>query len=64
KVQLTQKAAGMLVPGIGAAAGASINLMFMSHFQDVSRGHFTIRRLERRYGAEAVRDAYLDAMPR
>lgn len=58
KVQLTQKAAGMLVPGIGAAAGASINLMFMSHFQDVSRGHFTIRRLERRYGADAVRAAY------
>ncbi|MBS0542360.1 MAG: EcsC family protein, partial [Proteobacteria bacterium] len=58
KVQLTQKAAGMLVPGIGAAAGASINLMFMSHFQDVSRGHFTIRRLERRYGADVVRAAY------
>jgi hypothetical protein len=59
KVQLTQKAAGMLVPGIGAAAGVTINLMFMSHFQDASRGHFTIRRLERRYGAEAVRAAYL-----
>ncbi|ATE62197.1 EcsC family protein [Thauera sinica] len=64
KVQLTQKAAGMLVPGIGAAAGASINLIFMDHFQSVSRGHFTVRRLERRYGADAVRDAYLEAVPR
>ncbi|MBV2264974.1 MAG: EcsC family protein, partial [Thauera sp.] len=54
KVQLTQKAAGMLVPGIGAAAGATINLMFMDHFQAVSRGHFTVRRLERRYGEDAV----------
>ena len=61
KVQLTQKAAGMLVPGIGAAAGATINLMFMNHFQAVSRGHFIVRRLERRYGEEAVRRAYLDA---
>ncbi|HNR23718.1 MAG TPA: EcsC family protein, partial [Steroidobacteraceae bacterium] len=63
KVQLTQKAAGMLVPGIGAAAGATINLMFMTHFQDVSRGHFTVRRLERHYGPQAVRDAWraLDA---
>ncbi|MCK2088189.1 EcsC family protein [Thauera aromatica] len=63
KVQLTQKAAGMLVPGIGAAAGAAINLMFMDHFQDVSRGHFTVRRLERRYGADAVHAAWqtLDA---
>lgn len=58
KVQLTQKAAGMLVPGIGAAAGATINLMFMTHFQDVSRGHFTVRRLERHYGADAVRAAW------
>ena len=58
KVQLTQKAAGMLVPGIGAAAGATINLMFMSHFQDVSRGHFTVRRLEREYGQDVVRAAW------
>lgn len=58
KVQLTQKAAGMLVPGLGAAAGAAINLMFMNHFQDVSRGHFSVRRLERRYGAAAVRAAW------
>jgi len=37
--------------------------MFMNHFQDVSRGHFTVRRLERRYGAEVVRAAWqaLDA---
>jgi hypothetical protein len=58
KVQLTQKAAGMLVPGIGAAAGATINLMFMDHFQDVSRGHFTVRRLERHYGRDAVHAAW------
>jgi hypothetical protein len=58
KVQITQKAAGMLVPGIGAAAGASINLLFMNHFQDVSRGHFTVRRLERRYGTAAVQAAW------
>ena len=58
KVQLTQKAAGMLVPGIGAAAGATINLMFMDHFQSVSRGHFTVRRLERHYGEAAVRAAW------
>lgn len=58
KVQLTQKAAGMLVPGLGAAAGATINLMFMQHFQDVSCGHFTVRRLEREYGSAAVRSAW------
>lgn len=58
KIQLTQKAAGMLVPGVGAAAGAAINLLFMDHYQTMSRGHFAIRSLERRYGAEAVRRAW------
>lgn len=58
KIQLTQKAAGMLVPGVGAAAGAAINLLFMDHYQTMSRGHFAIRALERRYGAEVVQRAY------
>lgn len=58
KVQITQKAAGMLVPGLGAAAGATINLMFMQHFQNVSAGHFTVRRLERAYGSAIVRAAW------
>ncbi len=58
KIQLTQKAAGMLVPGVGAAAGAAINLLFMDHYQTMSRGHFAIRALERRYGTEIVRGAY------
>ncbi len=58
KVQLTQKAAGMLVPGLGAAAGAGINLLFMDHFQSMSEGHFTVRRLERQYGGETVRAAW------
>lgn len=58
KVQLTQKAASMVVPGLGAAAGVAVNLMFMSHFQAVSEGHFAVRRLERHHGAEVVRAAY------
>ncbi|MFP5406574.1 MAG: EcsC family protein, partial [Gammaproteobacteria bacterium] len=57
-VQITQKAAGMLVPGLGAAAGVAVNLLFMDHFQSVSRGHFIMRRLERRYGPKRVQDAY------
>lgn len=58
KIQLTQKAAGMLVPGLGAAAGATINLLFMDHFQSVSQGHFAMRALERRHGESVVRHAY------
>ena len=58
QVQVSQKAAAQAVPIIGAAAGAIINLMFIDHFQDMSRGHFTVRRMERIHGAQAVRAAY------
>lgn len=57
-IQVSEKAAAQAVPIIGAAGGALINLLFIDHFQDVSRGHFTVRRLERRHGEQAVREAY------
>ena len=47
------------VPVIGALGGATINLLFVDHFQEVARGHFTIRRLERKYGKEEVRKEYI-----
>lgn len=57
-VQVSQKAAAMMVPIIGAAGGALVNTLFIHHFQDMARGHFTVRRLERVYGEEAVSAAY------
>ena len=38
------------VPVLGAVGGATVNFVFMNHFQRVAHGHFTIRRLERMYG--------------
>lgn len=58
KVQVSEKAAAQAVPVLGAAAGALVNLLFIDHFQDMSRGHFTVRRLERLYGADTVREVY------
>jgi len=46
------------VPILGAASGALINTVFMGHFQDLARAHFTIKRLEARYGADRVRAAF------
>jgi hypothetical protein len=46
------------VPLVGALGGAGINVLFMDHFQDMARGHFTIRRLERIYGGDEVRLRY------
>lgn len=55
---VSEKAAAQAVPVIGAVGGAIVNLLFMNHFQDVARGHFTVRRIERLYGADVVRTAY------
>ncbi|MBO0734792.1 MAG: EcsC family protein, partial [Methylocapsa sp.] len=54
-VAVSQKLAAQSVPLIGAAGGAAINYAFADHFQSVARGHFTMLRLERRYGERIVR---------
>lgn len=62
-IQITEKLAAQAVPAIGAAGGAIINTIFMDHFQDMAKGHFTVRRLERKYGREIVKQAY-DSLPK
>jgi hypothetical protein len=57
-VNVTEKAAAQMVPLIGAVGGATINTIFIDHFQSVARGHFAVRRLERKYGEAAVREKY------
>lgn len=57
-VVVTEKAAVQMVPILGAGTGGLINLAFMEHFQDIARAHFTIRRLERRYGQERLQAEY------
>lgn len=56
--QLTTRAAARVLPVIGAAAGATVNLIFMQHFQDMAHSHFTVRRLERQYGADLIQTNY------
>ena len=58
QIQVSEKVAAQAVPVIGAASGAVINLLFIDHFQGMSRGHFTVRRLERQYGSGEVKAAY------
>ncbi|MEK6626888.1 MAG: EcsC family protein [Bdellovibrionota bacterium] len=55
---ISQKAAAQAIPIIGAAGGSIINLLFINHFQDMARGHFTVRKLERKYGPEVIREKY------
>jgi len=57
-VVVTERAAASALPALGALGGATLNMLFVRHFERAAHGHFTIRRLEREYGAEPVRAYY------
>jgi hypothetical protein len=57
-IQVSEKFAAQIVPIIGAATGASINLVFISHFQNMAKGHFIYRRLVNKYGEEIIEKEY------
>lgn len=57
-VQVTEAASAKIIPGVGAVLGGAINVFFMGYFQDVARAHFSLRRLERVYGEDAVKKVY------
>ena len=57
-VNVSEKVAAQAVPVIGAAGGVVINVLFIDHFQEMARGHFIVRRLERTYDPQLVRGEY------
>ncbi len=61
-IQVTEKAAAQALPVVSAATAAAVNVLFINHFQDMATGHFTVRRLERKYGPAAVKELY-SALP-
>jgi hypothetical protein len=63
-IVVSERAAASAVPVIGAIGGAAINWIFMDYFQEIARGHFAIRRLERKYGAEPVQALYQEVARR
>ncbi|MCX6550098.1 MAG: EcsC family protein [Acidobacteria bacterium] len=62
-IPVSEKVMAQSIPVAGAAGGAVINLLFIDHFQDVARGHFIVRRLERTCGPDIVKEAYLGLSP-
>lgn len=57
-IVVSEKVAAQAIPVIGAAGGAVVNLIFIDHYQDIARGHFTVRKLERKYTPDVVKEAY------
>lgn len=57
-VVVSQKLVAQAVPVVGAVAGAAINAAFTDHYQALAKAHFTVRRLERTYGADLIEREY------
>jgi hypothetical protein len=57
-LEVSEKVAAEMVPIAGAVGGFALNIIFSQHFQSLAEGHFTIRRLERIYGKETIRQEY------
>jgi hypothetical protein len=57
-IVVSEKAAAQAIPFIGAAGGALINTIFIDHFQNIARGHFIIRRLEKCYTKDLIKQEY------
>ncbi|MGO4715828.1 EcsC family protein [Bradyrhizobium sp. 2TAF24] len=61
---VSDKVAAGALPVLGALGGATVNVIFMDHFQRIAQGHFTLRRLERAYGPSTVRMHYAELAAR
>ena len=55
---VSQELAAAAIPIIGAATGGSLNIAFVQHFNNIARGHFAVRSLERKYGNTRVREEF------
>ncbi len=55
---VSEEAAAKSVPVIGSVSGSAINLVFMTHFQKMADGHFTVLLLENKYGKEKIMKLY------
>ena len=57
-IVVSEKTAVSAIPITGSAGGAIVNTIFINHFQNMARGHFIIRRLERQYGKKRIETEY------
>jgi 3-methyladenine DNA glycosylase AlkC len=57
-VPVSGKLAAQSFPVVGAVSGASVNWLFIKHYQKMAKAHFSIRSLERKYDEKTVEKLY------
>jgi len=55
---ISEKFLAQAVPVVGAIGGGGLNYVFVDHFQKMATAHFTVRRLERKYGEDVIKSIY------
>ena len=60
---VSDKVAAGALPILGAVGGATVNIVFMDHFQRVAQAHFTLRRLNVPMAALASKSAMPNSSP-
>src|SRR3984885_8435737 len=60
---VSDKVAAGALPILGAVGGATVNIVFMDHFQRAPHAPFTLRRLERPYGSSHIKQRYAELTP-
>jgi EcsC family protein len=55
---VSQEVAASAIPIIGAATAGSLNVASVQHFNNIARGHFGVRSLERKYGEARIREEF------
>ncbi|CAK8714541.1 MAG: DUF697 domain-containing protein [Candidatus Electrothrix sp. AW5] len=56
---VSARTAAAAIPIAGAVMGAGINVIYLNYLHDKAQGHFIIRRLERKYGPDLVKQEYI-----
>lgn len=59
-IPVSEKLAAQSLPIVGAVSGASVNYLFIKHYQKMAKAHFLVRSLERKYGNKVVKKKYKD----
>ncbi len=57
-IPVTGKLAAQTLPVVGAMSGASVNWLFIRHYQKMAKAHFMVRSLERKYGPATIEATY------
>ncbi len=57
-IPVSGKLAAQTLPVVGAMSGASVNWLFIRHYQKMAKAHFMVRTLERKYGEATVEVTY------